>query len=220
MSVIAIDGPAGAGKSTVARMVATRLGWAHLDTGAMYRALALAVLQAGVDPGDEDAVGRVAGDLEVEVRPGLVSLSGTDVTERIRDPDVTRAVAQVSVHPAARHGLVRLQRRVAADQNVVMEGRDIGTAVFPDAELKIYLTASLSERARRRWRESNGSETDLVAIERAIEQRDAADSSRETSPLRRAPDAIEIDSSGLSIQEVVDAITEAARVRHLLPEGR
>lgn len=220
MSVIAIDGPAGAGKSTVAGRVAERLGWHHLDTGAMYRSLALAVLRAGGDPEEPADVARVATDLDFATRSGRVLLDGLDVTERIRDEDVTLAVAQVAVHPAARLGLVKLQRRAAENLDVVMEGRDIGTAVFPDAELKIYLTASLAERARRRWSENDAPQEARVQIQHEIERRDVADSTRENSPLRRAPDAVEIDSSDRSMEEVVDMIVAAARAKKIVAGER
>lgn len=220
MSVIAIDGPAGAGKSTVAGLVAERLGWQHLDTGAMYRSLALAVLQTGGDPEDPADVARVAAGLDVAMPPGRVLLENVDVTERIRDEDVTLAVARVAVHPAARLGLVRLQRRAAENLDVVMEGRDIGTAVFPDAELKVYLTASLAERARRRWSESDAPPGARTQIQRAMEERDVADSTREISPLRRAPDAIEIDSSERSIEEVVEMVVALAHAKNLVGEKR
>lgn len=219
MSVIAIDGPAGAGKTTVATEVAHRLGWRHLDTGAMYRALALAVLDTGADPGNESEVAAVAAGLEIEITAGRTFLTGKDVTETIRDARVTDAVVQVSGHASARRALVELQRRTADHHHVVMEGRDIGTAVFPDAELKIYLTASLSERARRRWQESDGVTAAVEDLERQIGERDSADSSRLVSPLRRADDAIEIDSSELAIEEVVALIVGAARERGLLGAG-
>lgn len=220
MSVIAIDGPAGAGKTTVAKEVAHRLGWRHLDTGAMYRALALAVLDTGVDPGNESEVAAVAADLEIEITAGRTFLAGKDVTETIRDARVTDAVVQVSGHASARRALVELQRRTADHHHVVMEGRDIGTAVFPDAELKVYLTASLSERARRRWQESGGVTAAVEDLERQIGERDSADSSRLVSPLRRADDALEIDSSELAIEDVVALIVDAARERGLVGGSR
>ena len=216
MSVIAIDGPAGAGKTTVARKVAGRLGWQHLDTGAMYRALALAVLEAGADPTSEIEVAAIASGIDVELRDDTVHLGGTDVTDEIRAPRVTQAVAQVSGHARARHALVELQRRMADRRDVVMEGRDIGTEVFPGAGLKIYLTASLAERARRRWSESGDGSVDRDVMERQIAQRDEADSTRDVSPLRKADDAVEIDSSGLSIDSVVGLIVDEARARGLL----
>lgn len=215
MSVIAIDGPAGAGKSTVAKLVAERMGWQHLDTGAMYRALALAVLRAGADPSSEEDVAEVASSVNVEVEGARVLLNGDDVTASIREPRVTEAVATVSGHLRGRQALVTLQRGIATHQDVVMEGRDIGTEVFPEAELKIFLTASLNERAERRWKETRDTELSREEIELRIAERDEADSSRPVSPLRRADDALDIDSSDKSIEEVVTIIVDAARTKGL-----
>jgi CMP/dCMP kinase len=205
MTVIAIDGPAGAGKSTVARAVADRLGLKYVDTGAMYRALALAALERGVS--DPEGLERIARSVDLEADGERVLLDGVDVTRRIRDADVTAEVSKVAAHPGLRAALVPLQRTVAARGNVVMEGRDIGTAVLPDAPVKIFLTASLEERARRRAAETGATVEDVMA---QIAARDRADAERSTSPLVKADDAIEIDTTGRSIEEIVEEVAALA----------
>jgi len=212
MTAIAIDGPAGAGKSTVARAVAARLGYRYVDTGAMYRALALAAIERGVD--DSPALADLASSIVLGSRDGRTLLDGADVTERIRAADVTAKVSTVAAHPEVRTALVAHQRRVAAAENVVMEGRDIGSAVLPDAPLKVFLSASLEERARRRALETGEASEDVKA---AIEERDLADSRRAASPLIRADDAVHIDTTGRTIDEVVDEIVELARVAEGAP---
>jgi CMP/dCMP kinase len=213
MTVIAIDGPAGAGKSTVARAVATALGYEYLDTGAMYRAVALAALENEVDPHDGGRLRDLARSLEIEATPERVTIDGRDVTARIRDADVTEIAPSISARPEVREALVALQRDAAAAGDVVMEGRDIGSAALPDAELKVFLTASLEERARRRVRQLGLPEDrdNLVRYRLSIEARDATDSSRASSPLVRPPDAVLIDSTGLRLDEVVDQIVSLAR---------
>jgi cytidylate kinase len=216
VSVIAIDGPSGAGKSTIARALARRLGWRYLDTGAMYRAIALAALRAGVDPADGAALARLA--MSARVIPiDRVLLDGEDVSTRIREDDVTRAVSGVSAHPEVRAALVKRQRELAGDHNVVMEGRDIGTVVAPDALVKVFLTASLSERARRRCEqlELDCDEDALRRMEESIAARDDADSTRSQSPLRRAPGAIEVDSTHKSVGAVVEDIAAAVEASHV-----
>jgi cytidylate kinase len=210
MTVVAIDGPAGAGKSTVARRVAAALGFRYVDTGAMYRAVALAALERGIDPSEGAALGRLARALTIVATDQGVTLDGRDVSARIREPDVTAVVSSVSAHTGVRAAMVEQQRRLAASFDVVMEGRDIGSAVVPDAGLKVYLTASLSERARRRWLEL-GSGGDLGDLEAGIAARDEADRTRPTSPLVRAPDAVEVDTTGKTIEGVVEAIVGLAR---------
>ena len=210
MTVVAIDGPAGAGKSTVARRVAESLGFDYLDTGAMYRAIALAALEGGIDATDGPALGELAASSGIEATDRGVWLNGRDVTDRIRAADVTELVSVVAAHPEVRTALVAQQRQAAATTDVVMEGRDIGSAVVPDAEVKIFLTASLEERARRRWEESGGAE-DLASIRASIADRDAADAGRATSPLVKAQGAVEVDTTGLSIDEVVAAIVAIAQ---------
>ena len=214
MRVVAIDGPAGAGKSTIAAAVADALGWDYVDTGAMYRALALAVLRAGVDPADGDRASAIARQTGVAIREGRTLLDGEDVSERIRHHEVNDAVSIVSAHPEVRSALVSKQRSAAALGDVVMEGRDIGSVVVPDALLKVYLTASLEERARRRARDlGTTSPKEVEAVERALSERDERDSSRPRSPLVRAPDAKDIDTTGRSISEIVDEIVRLARER-------
>ena len=215
MSVIAIDGPAGAGKTTIARAVADALGWDYVDTGAMYRAITLSALRRGVDPGDESALDKVAREARLVASGRSIELDGEDVTEQIRDADVTRAVPVVAAHPAVRAALVVRQREAARMRDVVMEGRDIGSVVVPDALVKVFLTASLEERARRRSEELgiDASGESLSGMQARIEARDAADSRRETSPLQRAPDAVEIDTTGRSIEEITDEIVALARER-------
>lgn len=208
MTVVAIDGPAGAGKSTVARAVADRLGFDFLDTGAMYRAVALAALERGLDIEDGDAVGRLAGDIPLRVEKDRVWVGDDDVSSRIRSKGVDRAVSIVSRHPQVRRAMVRLQRETAEGKDVVVEGRDIGTVVFPDAEVKIFLTADLEERARRR---TSQLELDPEARERIrteLERRDELDSTRDESPLATAPGAAEVDTTGRTIDEVVEEIAD------------
>jgi cytidylate kinase len=206
VTVIAIDGPAGAGKSTVARAVAQRMGFDYLDTGAMYRAVALEALRRGVDPADGVAVGRIASEIDLRVTGERVFIGAEDVSRKIRSAKVTRAVSLVSAHPEVRTQMVRRQREVAAGRDVVVEGRDIGSVVFPDADAKIYLTASIEERARRRT-DQLALDRDLVEdIRTDLRRRDEVDSTRRESPLTRAPDAVEVDSTDKTVQQVVDEI--------------
>jgi cytidylate kinase len=213
--VVAIDGPAASGKSTTARRVAERLGFRYLDTGAMYRALTWKVLAEGVDPGDADAVGALAGRARLSFAPDpsgeRLLVDGRDVTDRLREPGVTRAVSLVARVPEVRRAMVRLQRDVAGEGPCVVEGRDIGTVVFPDAPVKVFLVASLEERARRRRAELREPAPDLPALAEELRRRDAIDSGRDDSPLRRAPDAVEFDTTGLTIEEAVDAIVRIVR---------
>jgi len=203
--VIAIDGPAGSGKSTVARGVADRLGLGYLDTGAMYRAVACAVLRRGVDPDDAEAVVDVARSIDLDLTRDACVVDGVDATADIRGPEVTGAVSVVAANPGVRTEMVARQRVWATERGGgVMEGRDIGSVVFPDASLKVYLTASAEVRARRRACEAAGQ--DVAAVGADIERRDAADSGRETSPLVEAPGAVVVDTSDLSIDEVVDLV--------------
>jgi CMP/dCMP kinase len=219
MTVIAIDGPAGAGKSTVARAVATALGYEYLDTGAMYRAVALAALESEVNPDDGDRLRDLVRGQEIVATRERVTIDGRDVTARIRDADVTEMVPAISARPEVREALVAQQRDAAAEGNVVVEGRDIGSAALPDAELKVFLTASLTERARRRVRQL-GLPEDPDTIERyrlSIEARDTTDSSRAASPLVRPPDAVVIDSTGRTLEEVVTEIVSLARGLNAAP---
>lgn len=210
---IAIDGPAGAGKSTVAKLVAKELGFIYIDTGAMYRAIALKALRDGIDPEDGEGLARLAAVTPVNLKPGpegrlKVLLDGEDVTGEIRSPAVSRAVSLVARVPAVRKHLVELQRAMAENGGVVMEGRDIGTVVLPDARVKVFLTASPEERARRRGEElaAKGYCVNRRRMEEELLERDRIDTSRETAPLVPAPDAEIIDCSSLPAEKVVEMI--------------
>ena len=210
--LIAIDGPAGAGKSTVARAVAEALGITYLDSGAMYRCVALAALHAGLPPDDAEAVTELAAGLSISFAGDRVELDGEDVTAAIRDPDVSTAASRVSVHPSVRKAMVARQRQLIEAGPYVAEGRDIGTVVSPDAPLKVFLTADDGERARRRAAET-GEPVDRVLARLA--ERDARDRDREHGALRPADDAVEVDTTGLRIEEVVARVVALARERGL-----
>jgi cytidylate kinase len=212
--VIAIDGPSGSGKSTVARGVARGLGLPVLDTGAMYRAVTLAALGAGVPLDDPDACAAIARAVSIAVEKGVTTLDGTDVSREIRAPGVTAAVSVVSAHPAVREVLVRRQRDwVAHHRGGVVEGRDIGTVVFPDAPVKVFLIASDEERARRRQRDEAAADRDIPIddVKAALGRRDALDSARAVSPLRIADDAIVVDTTGSDADTVVADIVKRAQ---------
>jgi cytidylate kinase len=208
LRVVAIDGPAGSGKSTVARAVAERVGLPYLDTGAMYRSVAFAALRAAVDPEDAELVGNLAGSIELSVEPdGTVTVDGVDATIEIRGPEVTRAVSTIAANPRVRAEMVRRQREWADHRGGgVMEGRDIGSVVFPDALLKVYLDADPEVRAARRSKEMTDLEYETVAADLA--RRDALDQGREHSPLHEADDAFVIDTSNLEVDEIVEVIVE------------
>jgi cytidylate kinase len=208
--VIAIDGPAGAGKSTVARGVARALGFTYLDSGAFYRCVALAALDRHMDLDDGERLGEMAWDLDVGFDGDTVKLDGKAVEGRIRSPEVTIAASKVSVHPQVRQALVKRQRELIAAGNYVAEGRDIGTVVSPDSPLKVFLTASEEERARRRAAETG---TSVAEVREAIEDRDQRDRSREHGALRPAGDSVEVDTTDLSPDEVVERIAALARER-------
>jgi len=210
--VIAIDGPAGAGKSTVARALAGRLGFTYLDSGAMYRCVALAALERGADLDDGTAMGELAGSLEIELDGDRVMLGGHDASAAIRSPEVTAGSSRVSVHPGVREAMVASQQELIADGRYVAEGRDIGTVVSPDSPLKVFLTASPEERARRRAEQTG---EDAEAVLAAQRERDARDEGREHSALRAAEDAVELDTTGLAIDQVVDRVVTLARQRGL-----
>jgi len=208
--IIAMDGPSGAGKGTVAREVARRLQYRHIDTGAMYRAVAWKALREGVDPSDEQAGADVARRAEIVVGDGVVLVDGHDVARAIRTPEIDTAAAAVARQPRVREILIQQQREMGRAGGVVMEGRDIGTVVFPDADVKIYLDATPEERARRRAHDpahslSDGSAT-VGDVATALEARDRSDRTRSTSPLMRAGDAVEIDTTGLPIEDVIQRV--------------
>lgn len=210
--LVAIDGPAGAGKSTVARAVAESLGITYLDSGAMYRCVALAALGSGADLDDGEALGGLARSLAIELSGDRVCLDGREVGAAIREPAVSEAASRVSVYPQVREAMVSLQRRAIAAGDYVAEGRDIGTVVSPDAPLKVFLTASPEERARRRAAQSG---EDAAAVLVAQRERDRRDESREHGALRAAPDAVALDTTGLSLVEVVERVVRLARQRGL-----
>jgi cytidylate kinase len=210
--VIAIDGPAGAGKSSVARGVAAALGFTYLDSGAMYRCVALVGVERGVDPDDAAAMTEIAQALEIAFDGDRVLSAGRDVSGAIRSPQVTEASSRASVHPGVREALVDRQREMIAAGRYVAEGRDIGTVVSPDSPLKVFLTATDEERARRRAAESG---EDPAAVLAAQRERDRRDETREHSALRAAPDAIEIDTTGLALDQVVGRVVELAHERGL-----
>ncbi|MCE5251649.1 (d)CMP kinase [bacterium] len=217
--IIAIDGPVGAGKSTTARKVAGKLGFLYVDTGAMYRSVTLDVLNNGVDPADETGVCRVAVSSKVELKIGengqRTFLNGADVTDRIRDRDVTNAVSAVSAMRCVRARMTEIQRELGCDGGIVMEGRDIGTVVFPLAEIKIYLDASMEVRAKRRYDELVPKDPAILFEEllAEIRERDRANMMREIAPLRKADDAIVIDTTNMTFDEQVDAIVSIVRER-------
>jgi CMP/dCMP kinase len=212
--IVAIDGPSGAGKGTVARAVAAALGYRHVDSGAMYRAVGWQAAQRGLDLTDEDAIERLASTAHIEVGAERVTIDGIDVTRAIRTPAIDLAAAGVARLPRVRRVLVERQRRLGDGGAIVMEGRDIGTVVFPDADVKLYLDASPEERARRRAADPahSGAKT-LEAVATALTARDESDRTRTVSPLYAAPDAVIIDTTGKSIDEVVQEVMAAVGKR-------
>jgi CMP/dCMP kinase len=210
--VIAIDGPAGAGKSSVARAVARALGFTYLDSGAMYRCVALAAIERDADPDDEAAMGALAHSLAIDLEGERVELDGREVGAVIREPRVTEAASRVSVHPSVRAAMVACQRSMIAAGRYVAEGRDIGTVVSPEAPLKVFLTATAEERARRRAAQSGEDEAAVLAAQLV---RDERDQGRAHGALRAAPDAVEIDTTGLALEQVVARVASLARERGL-----
>ncbi len=209
---IAIDGPAGAGKSTIAKKLAKVLSFIYIDTGAMYRALAIHFIRCGINPADKAAIEAACQDVSVEIafEDGVqqVLLNGENVTSMLRTEEVGNMASAISIYPLVREKLVELQRALAAKTSVIMDGRDIGTCVLPNADLKIYLTASVEARARRRYKEllEKGEQPALEEIAKDIEERDYRDMNREASPLKQAEDAVLVDSSDMGIDEVVETI--------------
>lgn len=216
---IAIDGPGGAGKSTVAKAVAKKLGIDYIDTGAMYRAIAYKFMSLGIIPGKDndakfqDLINKILASTEVDYSKGITRLDGTDVSDKIRTTEISSAASSFSVFPSVRKKLVSLQQKMAQEKSLVMDGRDIGSNVIKDAELKIFLTASPEERARRRFEElsKKNDKVDYEAVLCDMKIRDKNDMSRQLNPLVKAEDALELDSSNMSVDEVVDLICERAK---------
>ena len=215
--IVTIDGPAAAGKSTTAQGVAEKLGFKHMDTGAMYRAVTYYFLEKGIDPADAAAVERALAELDLQVeyqgQEQIIRLNGRPLSDELRLPEVTRGVSQVSALAPVREKMVALQRELARHYDVVTEGRDMGTVVFPDAELKIYLVADLASRAERRRKDllAKGIDKSLAEVQAEIQARDEYDSSRTLSPLKPAPDAIILDTTGLSIAEQVAFVVDRVK---------
>jgi cytidylate kinase len=212
--LITIDGPAGAGKTTVSKLLARELGYRYLDTGALYRAVAWAVRAAGVRPDDDQGLGGVCSALELKIEADRLVVDGRDITGRIRSPEITMLASAVSARPVVRQALLNLQREIGRSRDLVAEGRDMGTVVFPDADLKFFLDATVKQRALRRYAQYEGRhEQTLERIEADIRRRDADDSGRDIAPLKPADDAQTIDSTAMTAQHVVDLML--ARVRML-----
>jgi cytidylate kinase len=213
--VVAIDGPAGAGKSTIAKRLAERLGFTYIDTGAMYRAVALWAVRQAVDFGDLHRMEQLALAAEIDLAPGRIQLNREDVTDHIRTPEVSNGASKIAVIPGVRRAMVAKQREIGRRVSVVMEGRDIGTVVFPDADVKVYLDANPEERVRRRLQESRakGDEIAESVLAAQMKERDQRDSTRADAPLSQAPDALYLDSTSLNIEEVTEAILKMVRAR-------
>jgi len=217
---IAIDGPVGAGKSTIARLVAQGLGYTYIDSGAMYRALAWAARRAGITGDDSDPVVHLVQRTDIDLRPqangvNRVLVDGRDITGEIRSPEISQLASKLSAIPTVRRRMVALQQGMAGEGCLVMEGRDIQTVVLPEAEVKIFLTASAGERGRRRWKElrGRGLEVDLQQVLADIEARDARDTTRADSPVKPAPDAVHVDTDGLTIEQVVAKVLAIVKER-------
>jgi cytidylate kinase len=213
--VVAIDGPAGAGKSTIAKGLAARLGFTYIDTGAMYRAVALWAVRQGVDTGDMHRMEQLAIAAGIELTPGHIALNGDDVTDDIRTPEVASGASKIAVIPGVRRAMVAKQREIGQRTSVVMEGRDIGTVVFPNAQVKIFLDANPDERVRRRCEEmrAKGESVNAGQLAAQMKERDLRDSTRADAPLAQAPDAVYLDSTALGIEEVIESILKIVRAR-------
>jgi cytidylate kinase len=212
---VAIDGPAGAGKSTIAKRLAARLRFTYIDTGAMYRAVALWGVRQKVSPEDMHRMEQLAIAASIELEPGRIRLNGEDVTDAIRTPEVSNGASKIAVISGVRRAMVAKQREIGERTSVVMEGRDIGTVVFPDADVKVYLDAAPAERVRRRFEESRakGESLSETALAAQMKERDQRDSTRVDAPLSQAPDAVYLDSTDMSLDEVEDAILKIVRQR-------
>ncbi len=210
---IAIDGPSGAGKSTIAKAVAARLGIDYIDTGAMYRAVGYKVKQSGIDPDDAEALDKMLADTDIDFTEGRILLDGKDVGDVIRTNEISMMASVVSAKAPVRAKLVEIQRAMGTRKSIIMDGRDIGTNVLKDAEYKIYLTASAEERADRRYKElvEKGEKVDYDQILEDIKQRDYNDMTRELNPLCKAEDAVELDTTGMGIEEVINAVLDIVK---------
>lgn len=224
--IIAIDGPAGAGKSTIARMAAAAEGWTYIDTGAMYRAVTLLAIEQGIPLTEDEELGQLAANAEIGFQPGPGGLPRVfagcrEVTEDIRRQDITHSVSQVSAHPAVRAAMLEKQRQLLKEGDVVVDGRDIGTVVCPDADVKIYLTATVAVRADRRRLEliEKGEQISQDQMEKEIQSRDEYDSGRRVAPLKAADDAIVVDTTDMDIQQVLDKVREIIRKARERQEG-
>jgi len=208
--VVAVDGPAGSGKSTISKIIAKRYGLTYLDTGAMYRMIALKVLKEGADLERVESIERVLSESKIDIDGEKFFLDGEDVSIDIRSREVTAIVSQVAAVKSVREKLVEMQRKIGQGKRVILDGRDIGTVVFPNADLKIFLVASPEERASRRLKdyESKGQEAEFYSVLEEIKKRDKIDSTRKESPLKKATDAVELDTSGMTIEEVCDEISK------------
>lgn len=214
---VAVDGPAGAGKSSVARIVAEKLGLTYIDTGAMYRAVALCMVKNGIDIKDLNGIENILNFIDIDLKDGKVYLNGEDVSLAIREQEISRLSSPVSAIPQVRKRLVEMQRKMAEETSVIMDGRDIGTNVLKDADVKIFLTASCEVRAKRRYNElkAKGYDVKLETIMQDIKIRDAADSNREVDPLRVAPDAVIVDTTDMSFDDVVEKILSIIHKREV-----